>query len=311
MFKTILVPLDGSKLSESALPMAAALADTTGGQLVLTRIATPQDLPGPILNDGRVHAMQEAEAYLATMAEPLRASGVAVDTAAGFGDAAEGILEEAELRQADLVVMCTHGRTGLGRWVYGSVAEDILARSPIPVLLTRANNDIPPAVFDHPKPVFLVPLDGSRFAETALPYASALARGLHGSILLVHVHQPPTVTEMDITTRPQWVEEVLTRDQAAEEAYLNAIAQRLRDEGLQVQTVTRSGAVSQALLEESWSDGASLIVMATHGWTGIGEVLHGSVALEVLHQSKLPLLLILPSGLRVDDSPLAEPQVAI
>jgi nucleotide-binding universal stress UspA family protein len=144
--------------------------------------------------------------------------------------------------------------------------------------------------------VFLVPLDGTTFAEAALPDAVELARVFKGSLLLVHVHRPPFLTEGDIYGRADWAVDVLTRDQTAETAYLADVSRRMRDKVLRVQTVIRSGEVSQALLEEGWDEGASLIVMATHGRAGLGEVLHGSVALDVLHSSKLPLLLVRPSS---------------
>jgi nucleotide-binding universal stress UspA family protein len=298
MLQTVLVPLDGSELSERALPMATALADATGAHVVLTRVALAQGLPGEMFYADRTQAIDEAEAYLAAVAQRMSADGLQAATVVHFGDADEGILEAIVSHQADLVVMSTHGRSGLGRWVYGSVAEAILARSPVPVLLIRANGDIPPSVLDHDRPIIMAPLDGSRFAEAALPYATALARAFKASLMLIHVYEPPQVLDSDIVMRPDWVAEMLTRDHAAADRYLADVAQRLRGEGIEVQTVMRQGDVAQVILEESWADGTSMIVMATHGRTGLREVLYGNVALDILHRGKLPLLLVRPTGLR-------------
>lgn len=300
MFQKILVPLDGSSLSERALPVASAVAQATGARLILVRAVWPHTLPGMDEGKAQAHAIQEAAAYLAEVVKRLGDS-LLVETAVPLAHASQGILLEAESRQANLIVMTTHGRSGLSRWVYGSVAEAVLAQSSIPVWLIRMTSAgataAPRNTLDQ-RPHILVPLDGSTFAESALPYASELARALDWTISLLRVVVPPgsDTAEPEIAN-PYITEQILLERKVEAEQYLNAMTESLKQEGLRVQSWLRVGQAAAAITDECIASGASLIVMATHGRTGLGRVLYGSVASEILHRSSLPLLLIRPASL--------------
>jgi nucleotide-binding universal stress UspA family protein len=119
MYRTLIVPLDGSAFSERALPMATSFARSLGAQVILTRAAS--SLPFPAIDgaDVQVQAVREAQVYLSALASRLTEQGLNIEVAVPYGDAAESILVEIGLRRADLVIMCTHGRSGLGsmaRW---------------------------------------------------------------------------------------------------------------------------------------------------------------------------------------------------
>lgn len=134
----ILVPLDGSELAEAALPRAAELARESGAKLLLVRAAQAHVFPGVDPTEAQVHVVEEAEQYLAGVAARLRADGVAdVETSVWYGPPALSIVEAARLRRADLIVMTTHGRSGLGRLILGSVAESVLRGTTTPILLLR------------------------------------------------------------------------------------------------------------------------------------------------------------------------------
>jgi len=134
----ILVPLDGSALAESAIAKAAALAADASATLVLVRAAEAYTLPGVDPTDAQVEVVREAEEYLAALAARLREQGVkAVETTVWYGPAAAAIVEAARLRRADLIVMSTHGRSGLGRLILGSVAESVLRGTTVPILVLR------------------------------------------------------------------------------------------------------------------------------------------------------------------------------
>lgn len=292
MYRTILVSLDGSAFSERALPVAASLARALKAQLVLARAAIASVFPGVDATDAQVQAVNEAQEYLANLAAGLSEQHLSVEVAVPYGDPAEMILLEIGLRNADLVVMCTHGRSGMGRWVYGSVAEQVLARSPVPVLLVRPTGAITKLALGPGQMKLLVPLDGSPFAEAALPHATALARALDGTIVLMRMVEPPVA--------PYVAGEVLVPGIAPElaaqaESYLAEIAQSLRDAGLSVETVTREGWPADAIAYGAEALGANLIVMTTHGRTGIARLLLGSVAMEVVRRSPLPVMLIRPA----------------
>ena len=138
-FDKVLVPLDGSTLAEAALWKAAEMAD--GGTVSLLRAAEAHTLPGADPVDAQVTAVREAEEYLASAAKRLRATGVKnVETHVWYGPPASAIVEAAQAQKADLIVMSTHGRSGLGRLVLGSVAESVLRGTRAPILVVRAES---------------------------------------------------------------------------------------------------------------------------------------------------------------------------
>lgn len=300
MYHTLIVPLDGSAFSERALPMATSFARSLGAQVILTRAASVLPFPAIDGAEVQVQAVREAQVYLSALASRLTEQGLNIDFAVPYGDAAESILVEIGLRRADLVIMCTHGRSGLGRWIYGSVAEQVLHRSPVPVLLVHPIGD---ATTLGPEPThtsFLVPLDGSAFAEGALLHAAALARAFDGTILLLRATEPPMVayTYPQVTLVQRSSEEL----QQEAESYLEQVAVRLRSDGLAVQTVVREGWPADVIAHEGAALGPNLIVMTTHGRTGVARLLLGSVALQVVRRSALPVMLIRPTEQPVEAS---------
>ena len=300
MFHTLIVPLDGSAFSERALPMATSFARSLGAQVILTRAASVLPFSAIDGAEVQVQAVREAQVYLSALASRLTEQGLNIEVAVPYGDAAESILVEIGLRRADLVIMCTHGRSGLGRWIYGSVAEQVLHRSPIPVLLVHPIGD---ATTLGPEPThtsFLVLLDGSAFAEAALPHAAALARAFGGKILLLRAIEPPMVayTYPQVTLVQRSSEEL----QQEAKSYLEQVAVRLRSDGLSVQTVVQEGWPADVIAHEGAAQGPSLIVMTTHGRTGVARLLLGSVALQVVRRSALPVMLIRPTEQPVEAS---------
>jgi nucleotide-binding universal stress UspA family protein len=293
MYHTLLVPLDGSAYSERALPMAMSLARHLKARVFLVRTAGALAFPGADAADAQVHAVREARTYLEVLAAGMSGQGADIEIAVPFGDAAGEILEEIGLRKADLVVMCTHGRSGLGRWIYGSVAEQVLHRSPVPVLLVQPTGDAMTLAPEPGRTSFLVPLDGSAFAEAALPHAAAMARSFGGRILLLRTFEPPIAAYSYAVVSPVQVSsEELQREV---EAYLEEVAARLRADGLSVETTAREGWPARVIAQQSAALGPGLIVMATHGRTGVARLFLGSVALEIVRRSALPVMLIRPT----------------
>src|SRR5690242_9042241 len=135
MFRTLVVPLDGSPLAERAVPYAIGLAQSSGGRLVLTRAVlapAPSTLDGSDWERPQAEAIEEAKAYLDDMAESISGQVSGVEVAVPYGRAVERIIETVHAYEADAVVMATHGRTGLAHLLYGSVTEGVLARSGVP-----------------------------------------------------------------------------------------------------------------------------------------------------------------------------------
>jgi nucleotide-binding universal stress UspA family protein len=146
--RRILVPLDGSHLAEEVLSLATSLAHAQDARLILVRALEPpsmvpadpsmRDLTTPLATQLGAVEMQAAEFYMQDIAHELQRRSIVEQTVVIVGDAAEVILDTAEINDVDLIAMCTHGRSGVSRWVYGSVAEKVLHRAPCPLLLIRA-----------------------------------------------------------------------------------------------------------------------------------------------------------------------------
>jgi len=292
MYHTLLVPLDGSAYSERALPMAMTLARHLKARVILMRAASASVFPGADATEAQVQAVREVQTYLEALASGLSGHGLNIEVAVPYGDAAEVILLEIGLRSADVVVMCTHGHSGLGRWIYGSVAEQVLHRSPVPVLLVHPTGEATTLAPERAHASFLVPLDGSPFAETALPHAAALAHAFGGTILLLRALEPPTAAYIYATVG--LVQRSSEELQQEAESYLEGVAGRLRSDGLSVQTTVREGWPADIIAYQGAALGPSLVIMATHGRTGVARLLLGSVALEVVRRSPRPVMLVRP-----------------
>ncbi len=138
MFKKILVPLDGSAVAEAILPQVTELARVHDAEMVVLRVALAHSFPGADPTEAQLHVVQESEKYLEEVEQGLKGGGLRVSTVVRYGHAAEEILDHAAFAGVDLIAMSTHGRTGVGRWVLGSVTEKVLRASSTPLLLVRA-----------------------------------------------------------------------------------------------------------------------------------------------------------------------------
>jgi nucleotide-binding universal stress UspA family protein len=293
----ILVPLDGSSVSEQALPFAQAMAELTGAHLLLLRAVSPlaEDHVAPA--EDRARPAREASAYLSALGARL-ANGRPVETSVVYGEAANAIIEESLLRGADLIVMATHGRTGLRRAVYGSVAAAVLSRSTIPVLLVGpTQGGLDASVFYH-RPRVLVPLDGSDFAERALPLAGDVAAAVGGKLVLLEAVEEPRQVLTDEHGRVvAYIDEELELLRAQARDYLGQVSDRLARATHQEPVVeVRVGAAVDVITLASQEDGASLVVMATHARGGLDRLLKGSVAESLLTRTSVPLLLVPPAA---------------
>lgn len=298
--KTILVPLDGSRLAERALPYATALARAVQGRLLLVW-AVPGELP---------ERVDHAATQLAASAGKLRAAGLTVDQQVSTDQPVPAITHLAR-DQADLIVMSTHGRSGLGRWLYGSVADRVLHHASVPVFLVPAVSE-PIALLDIPaeRRRVLVPLDGSELAEAALGPAGELAEALAAELLLLRVVVPPdesglALAQIDIglagplSYPPSDFDEAAA--QAAAQRYLDAIAAEQRAEGrrasTQVEVCVPLVPVASTIADAAQASGSQAFALATHGRGGLDRLIMGSVATELIHRAKLPLLLVGPAAL--------------
>ena len=299
MVARILVALDGSPLAEQALPCAAALGQGLPAELVLFRAVSISSDVEEVLDRAQVEAealadQLEAQAsdYLRWMAASLRESGLQVSHVVQHGPAAESIVDYAANMEIDGIVMATHGYTGLKRWTHGSVAERVLQLADAPVLMVRAREEAPAG---PPEPIccdrVLVPLDGSKMAEQVLPPLIPLARALGCGLILFQV---PVVHVWGWSTG-EWympIQGIMDTAMADAESYLEGVAQRLKEEGVEASTAVEIGAVSECIVDYAAANRVDLIAMCTHGRTGLARWTLGSVADRVLRGADVPILLV-------------------
>lgn len=316
MFSSILVPLDGSSLSQRALPYAAAIARAAHSRLVLVRAAMAHTFPGADATAAQVRAVEEAEASLDALVAPLRAQGLACEAHVYYDDPLPAIEDAVGRQQADLIVMSTHGRGGLGRWIYGSVADGVLRQATVPVLVVPPHADLPwpPPAADQANgwpPRVILGLDGSALAETAASPAAALARALGASLLLLSVVEPPSrlfhsaESYAALDFRPAGAI-------AEAQRRLERIARQVaRETGLAVETLALTGHPGAAIAAVAHEQGAAAIALATHGRGGALRLVLGSVAADTLQRATVPVLLVRPRAIRPQPAealpPAAEP----
>jgi nucleotide-binding universal stress UspA family protein len=293
MYSKILIPLDGSRFSESVLPYARELSSA---------LKLPVDLLYAIDPDQTVScAPFMASQYLQKTAESF-ASSVAVRSLIKAGNAAATIVELAAAEPATLIAMATHGYAAAKLWLLGSVAEKVLRGAANHVLLVHPSDDTPPG--DAKLTTMLVPLDGSKLAEAVLPTVSELALRMSLQVVLVRVTRriysaPPEGFLPVFGASPPNLKKLWADASAEAREYLISKADELCGQGLTHVTplVLDGGADSAAaaIIELVKKTPDSFLAMCTHGESGIGSWLVGSVTERVVRHGTGPVLVIRPS----------------
>jgi nucleotide-binding universal stress UspA family protein len=314
MYRSLLVPLDGSSFGEHALPLALALARRCGAELHLVNVMQPLASiysETPLFVDDtlelrlREHQRARQQTYLDGVVDRLRAAGLrTVRTAVMEGDVAGCIREQAAGVAADLVVMTTHGRGPLGRFWLGSVADTLIRHLPVPLLLTRPAEGEPDLAREPELRRLLLPLDGTPLAEQMLGPAGDLAAVMKAEVTLLRVVKPvlpltypveeSTLSHMarNLIDQTQRVQDQLRRDA---EDYLERTAGKLRERGLEVKVrVEAEESPALAVLAHAGSHDA--VALETHGRRGLSRLLLGSVADKVIRAASVPVLVHRPSA---------------
>ena len=324
MFKRILVPLDGSELAERALPVAARLARASEGTLLLLRVADipienqPGKTPAQTYGEKALEkGLDTALEYLESIAVSEEVADIDIEAEALLGAVAPTILSCAQSRDADMIVMCSHGYTGFKRWSMGSVTEKVARQSPVPVLVVREESILPAETqpgAQHPLTA-LVTLDGSTLAEAALaPAAQVIAALAAPAQAKLHLLEVVSVMPSYGKLRSQAAFDSEMREEEKQKAaaYLKAATERLQETvpgniniaitfSVEVETDIAESILKVAEKPEHVQSGdvptCDLIVMATHGRGGLPRWLMGSVTERVMHTTKLPLLVVRPRSI--------------
>ncbi len=320
MFKRILVPLDGSERAERALPIAARLAHASAGSIFLVRVlgTEPASVPTaparPLTETFGETDRSVAESYLEGVAGSELLNGISVHTEVPVGLVSPSILSVASNKYASIIVMCSHGYTGVKRWwMLGSVSAKVARFAHTPVFVLREGGPVPEERHPDERPLrILVPLDGSDYARAALVPAAYLATGLaapgQGALHLTHIIRSPH----GVKTQARMARAAQNTQSAQNMAreYLHAMVQQIKSEpGIAdlnlvfTSSVTTEDDIAQGILRvaENGEDdqggelfgGCDAIAMTTQGYSG-AQPWVGSVTERVLETSRLPVMCVRP-----------------
>lgn len=302
-FRNILVPLDGSVLAEKAIAPAMEIATAmaqqkdmdTPVQVTLLRAVSPMAMlaADPYLYDEMMRMnVDEAASYLNTVVSTISDTSVVVRTETVNGSPAEAIVQFAEEKGVDLIIMSSHGRTGSSRWVYGSVAEKVMHHAKCATAIIRAHVEV--SMFQNRR--LLVPLDGSELAERALKPALALASAVGSEVYLLRVMAGREPLPESLTPAGEKVEAALGVADALEkseaESYLQQVYGHIDNQRVFFDVENTNGDVADTIVTYADEKNIDLIVMSSHGRSGIGRWFHGSVAEKVLRGADCATLIV-------------------
>ena len=294
MYEKILVPLDGSELAEVALPYAEELAGRMGSEIILVYVGESNEDPYRHMYQAYLDKMiettrQGAERNLAK----LVAKAIDIKSAFLAGNPAEEIVDYADREKIGLIVMATHGRSGLRRWALGGVADKVVRATEQPVALIRSKGARADVREKGILTKALVPLDGSKESEAVLPYIEELASKLKAEVILLRV-----LTMDYVVTSDEQLKQIKHR-RASTKDYLRKVAARLKQKGIAAKAEFRETMVHNEaseiikLANEAYVD---VIAMSIYGQSGISHWAFGSVTERVLYEGDTPLLLVRPGA---------------
>jgi nucleotide-binding universal stress UspA family protein len=310
MYRTILVPLDGSPFGEHALPLALTIARRSGATLQVAHVHVPVagiEGEGLLLSEPSLdfRAREREQSYLDEVVKRLQnIAPVPVVPLLLEGVAADALVQAPQKTGADLIVMTTHGRGPLSRFWLGSIADELVRRSSVPLLLVRPCEE--PLDLGREKVLrnIVIPLDGSPLAEQILEPAIALGTPMNVQYTLLRVVKPVTIAHPDLAGSPinYYGQELVHKLESLQEqvwseakTYLEGVAGRLRACSLSVRThVISNEQAAAGILEEAGAHQTDLIALETHGRGGLARLFLGSVADKVLRGGSLPMLVHRP-----------------
>ncbi len=284
MYKRILVPLDGSKLSESVLPYATFVAN---------RLQLPIDLLHVIDAENGMGSHAKGTDYLTQVAAGL--SNSVVDCFIEDGKAAEVIVDRAARDPGILITMATHGRSGAQRWLLGSVAQKVLQATSSPLLLIRSKKETRSSDEARIRSV-IVPLDGSHLAESIFPHVLYLAKHLNLEVVLIRSYIVPTTGYFVGTgVLPPAIGELASKIKKETTEYLQARMEQLQAEGIdRVTCLALEGKGAEEIIDLAQKTSDNIVAMSTHGRSGMGRWVLGSVTDRVVCYCGDPVLVIRP-----------------
>jgi len=303
-FRSVLLPLDWSPFAEQAVPWAAAIARKARARLRLALVHRSPSPPPLDKSSVRLYtkielALRQSEReYLRRIAATIKEAGaIQLATATLSGAPAQALADYVRETGVDLVVMTTHGRGGLQRAWLGSVADRLVRGLEVPILLVRPKDGVPETAVPNLEEV-LVPLDGSRRAEAALPPALGVARLFGSRLTLLQVVEPVMALVDAPVAFPQALDEELTALRRREaQDYLDDTAERITEQGVPTRaSAVLAGNALAGIEAAARGPGVGMIAVATHGRGGVRRLVLGSVTDKLVRAGELPVLVTRPRG---------------
>ena len=298
VFQHILVPLDGSRLAESALATAGWLARQLGAQLTLIHLIE-RNAPSIVHSERHLVSMEEATKYLDETSRAPALSGLRVAThvhEVEVNDVARSIFEHSAELEPDLIVMCAHGKGGMRRLLFGVIAQQVITLGKTPVLIVRPSPAMRGVGEAAEIQSILAPIDGNPDHERSLPIAAGLAKVLECRLRLLMV--VPKIRDLTGSSVPVSImlpgstRTFLELQSVEARSYLDRRADDLAKAGLAVDAVISRGDPARAIVSAARRLSADLVVVGTHGRAGTEAFWEGSVAAEVANRIRMPLLLV-------------------
>ncbi len=298
MFDPILVPLDGSLLAECALPHAVAIARAFDAKIVLLRVLDKNQASEKAqlfdLVNWQINKTG-AKLYLDKTNARLQKAGLRIETSVLEGLVAESITEFSQSQGMKLIVLSSHGRSGLSQWGIGSVTQKIIFSAPTSVLIIRAHQPASGELIEGSYKQIMVPLDGSLRAENVLPMVTLLARFHKSRIHVVHVVKTPEMARQVPLAREdvELSERIVSRNREEAIRYLDQVRLHSPLDGIDVQThLLTSDNAAATLHELAEKECIDMVALSAHGYSGYNQWPYGGMVNNFVLYSKVPLLIV-------------------
>jgi nucleotide-binding universal stress UspA family protein len=295
MYNRILVPLDGSSLAESVLPHVVAVAISSETKVTLLRVLDPIGAATrPLSVDPVEWQIRKAEAddYLRNLANKIQEAGIQATAETMEGKAAESVIDYAHESNAELIMMSSHGQSGISGWNVSSVVQKIILRVKTSFFITRAYKPVHEDMESLHYKRILVPLDGSQRAEFVLPGITALAKAHNSHVIIGHVVKQPEMPRRTPIAHDdmELINKINERNRAEASKYLNELKTRL-DLDIESRLMVSDSVAStlHTLVDQTDAD---LVVLSAHGYTGETRWPYGSVVISFIAYGTTPLLVL-------------------
>lgn len=296
MFRHILVPLDGSRMAEAALPVALFLSQSFGSRITLFHVIE-KDAPKEIHGERHLHDPRVAENYLRDCSAPFESAGISVAThvhEAPQNNISRSIAEHGEEFGVDLIAMCTHGKGGLRAFLFGRIAQQVAAISAIPVMFVHPSETGESGEISFNR--VLVPLDGNADHEEGLFIAEDFVKRLKAALYLVmvvpEVANLPGEEAAAARLSPRVASELLDLVQHEAAEYLDLHVKRLHCEGIPVEAAVFRGEPIAVISDAVDTGHIDVVVLGTHGKTGLDAFWARSATPQLSHKIRIPFLLV-------------------